>query len=281
MILWPDTFNDHFHPGTAIAAVEVLEAAGYRVAIPERPLCCGRPLYDWGMLGLAQRQLRQILDALRAPIEAGVPVVGLEPSCVAVFRDELVNLFPSDEDARRLSQQTYLLTEFLDERAPHLRLPPLHRTALVHAHCHHKAVLRLDAERRLFDRLGLDFDVIDSGCCGMAGAFGFERGERYEVSVKAGERVLLPAVRAADPDTLIVADGFSCREQIAQGTGRRAYHPAEVLRMALQRPELPWPALLPPEPAPRRRGRRLRAVAGMGAAGALLGWRLTRGRRRR
>jgi FAD/FMN-containing dehydrogenase/Fe-S oxidoreductase len=231
VILWPDTFNNHFHPQTAQAAVEVLEAAGYRVTIPERPLCCGRPLYDWGMLDRAERLLRQILDTLRPQIAAGIPVIGLEPSCVAVFRDELLGLFPDDTDAKRLSQQTFLLSEFLvNERYTPPKLP---RKAVVHGHCHHKAIMTMAAEEKILDGLGLEYDVLASGCCGMAGAFGFERGDHYDVSIKAGERVLLPAVRAAAPETLVVADGFSCREQIAQTTDRRALHLAQLLQMAL------------------------------------------------
>ncbi|HEX9942294.1 MAG TPA: FAD-binding and (Fe-S)-binding domain-containing protein [Thermoanaerobaculia bacterium] len=234
ILLWPDTFNNYFHPSTARAAVEVLEAAGYTVSVPSTSLCCGRPLYDFGMLGLARRQLRQILDVLKDDIQAGTPVVGLEPSCVAVFRDELINLFPEEEDAQRLSRQTFLLSEFLAQDADPLPLPPLLRKAIVHGHCHEKAVLRAGDTEKVLRDLGLDVEVLDSGCCGMAGAFGFERGERYEVSMKVGEQVLLPAVREAPPDALIVASGFSCREQIAQATGRQALHLAQVLQMALQ-----------------------------------------------
>jgi FAD/FMN-containing dehydrogenase/Fe-S oxidoreductase len=237
VILWADTFNNYFEPGIARAAVEVLEACGFDVHLPAEPLCCGRPLYDFGFLARAKRHLGKILTALRDDIRAGTPVVVLEPSCAAVFRDELVNLFPDDPDARRLHDQTRLLSELLDERSAdieHLRFPTPTR-ALVQGHCHHKAVMGFDAEERVLARAGLDAEVLDSGCCGMAGAFGFERGEHYDVSVKAGERVLLPAVRAAPDDTMIVADGFSCREQIRQCTGRRALHLAEVLQTGLSR----------------------------------------------
>jgi FAD/FMN-containing dehydrogenase/Fe-S oxidoreductase len=233
VILWPDTFNNHFHPQTAIAAVEVLEAAGYQVIVPQKSLCCGRPLYDYGFLDQAQHLLQEILDTLRPHIEAGTPLVGLEPSCLAVFRDELKNLMPHDADARRLSLQSYLLSEFLEKQAPQYQPPQFKRKAIVHAHCHHKAIMKMHDEQAVLTRLGLDFQVLDSGCCGMAGAFGFEK-DHYEVSVKAGERVLLPAVREADPQTLIIADGFSCREQIAQMTDRHALHLAEVLHMALR-----------------------------------------------
>ncbi|HEX9133383.1 MAG TPA: heterodisulfide reductase-related iron-sulfur binding cluster, partial [Ktedonobacteraceae bacterium] len=211
---------------------EVLEAAGYQVEVPQQPLCCGRPLYDHGMLVTARRLLQHILDTLRPQIKEGVPVVGLEPSCVAVFRDELLNLFPNDADARRLSQQTFLFSEFLARQAGHYQLPQMHCKAVVQGHCHHTAIMKMTDEEAILSKLNLDYTVLDSGCCGMAGAFGFER-DHYDVSIKVGERVLLPAVRGADNDTLIIADGFSCREQITQLTGRRTLHLAEVIQMAI------------------------------------------------
>ncbi len=232
VLLWPDTFNNHFHPQTAIAAVEVLEAAGFSVEIPRHSLCCGRPLYDFGMLGTAKKLLRQILDSLSTVIQSSMPIVGLEPSCVAVFRDELVNLFPMNEDARRLAGNTFMLSEFLQRKAPHFRPPRLERKALVQKHCHHDHVMGFKDEGMLLRDLGLDFEILNSGCCGMAGSFGFEAGH-YDVSVAVGERVLLPAVRNADATTLIIADGFSCREQIAGLTGRGALHLAQLLQMAL------------------------------------------------
>ena len=261
VLLFPDTFNDHWHPGTAKAAVRVLEAAGRRVVLPDRWVCCGRPLYDYGMLDLARRQLRRILDVLRPHIRTGTPIVGVEPSCLAVFRDELPNLFPHDEDAVRLSALSVTLSEFLLREADGWEAPALHRTALVQPHCHHAAVMGFDAEREVLERLGLAVEVPDSGCCGMAGSFGFEAGEKYEVSQKAGERVLFPKVRDAPQETVIVADGFSCRTQIEQGTGRRALHLAEVIALAMDRgpggPSLgrPEDAVLGPTVL-RRRGRR-------------------------
>ncbi len=233
VILWPDTFNNHFKPETAKAAVEVLETAGYQVIVPEQWLCCGRPLFDYGMLDLAKHLLRNILDTLHEEIRAGTPVIGLEPSCAATFRDELTNLFPHDEDAKRLRRQTYLLSEFLQQEAPDYEFPQLKRKAVVHGHCHHKSIMGMSDEEAVLKRLGLDFKMLDSGCCGMAGAFGYEKGEKYDVSIKAGERVLLPAVREAEKDTVIITDGFSCREQILQTTDRHALHLAEVLQMAL------------------------------------------------
>jgi FAD/FMN-containing dehydrogenase/Fe-S oxidoreductase len=232
VLLWPDTFTNYFRPQTGQAAVEILEAAGCRVELPSRPLCCGRPLYDYGMLSLAKRWLGKTLETLAEPLAAGVPVVVLEPSCAAVFRDELGNLLPTDERAIRLGQQTLLLSEFLQRQANGWQPPKLHRKAVVQGHCHHKAIMKLTDEQQLLARLGLDAEVLDAGCCGLAGSFGYERGERYQVSMKAGERVLLPAVREAAKDTLIIADGFSCQEQIAHGTDRRALHLAQVLQLA-------------------------------------------------
>jgi Fe-S oxidoreductase len=235
VILWADTFNNFFLPETLSAAVEVLEAAGYRVVIPRRILCCGRPLYDFGMLSTAKKMLLQVLEVLREDIRAGVPVVGLEPSCVAVFRDELCDLLPDDQDAKRLKQQTYTLSEFLEKKAPGFRPPRWHVKAIVHGHCHQRAIMKMDSEKKLLKAMGLDAEILDSGCCGMAGVFGYERsGGHYQVSVKAGERVLLPAVRTAAASTLVIADGFSCREQISQLTDRKALHLAEVIRMALE-----------------------------------------------
>jgi FAD/FMN-containing dehydrogenase/Fe-S oxidoreductase len=232
VILWPDTFNNHFLPETAEAAVDVLEAAGWQVEVPEGHFCCGRPLYDYGMLARAKQYLLANLRALAPAIDAGTPIVVLEPSCASVFRDELHGLFPDRGDARRLTAQTLLLSEFLERHAAAWQPPRLARRAIVQGHCHQKAIMRMRAEEAVLDRLGLDWTRQDSGCCGMAGAFGYEKA-KYRVSIACGERVLLPAVRGADAETLIVADGFSCREQIAQTTDRHALHLAEVLRLAL------------------------------------------------
>jgi FAD/FMN-containing dehydrogenase/Fe-S oxidoreductase len=235
VILWADTFNNYFHPKTAMAAVEVLEAAGFQVIVPKSHLCCGRPLYDYGMLDLAKKYLRQILHELNHEIQEGVPIVGLEPSCMAVFKDEMKELMPNDLDAMRLREQTYLLSDFLEKKAPHFQIPKLKRKAIVQGHCHHKAVLDFKGEKSIFKKMELDHEVLDSGCCGMAGSFGFEKAaDRYKVSIQCGERVLFPAVREAPKNALIVADGFSCRTQIEQGTSRRALHLAEMIQMALK-----------------------------------------------
>jgi Fe-S oxidoreductase len=232
VILWPDTFNNFFHPKTAKAAVEVLEDAGFKVVVPQVDLCCGRPLYDYGMLATAKRWLRQILRELKPEIEAGTPLVGLEPSCTAVFRDELINLFPQNQDARRLSKQTFTLSEFLHDHAKNYDLPKLSRRGVVHGHCHDKSVLNFDYEKQLLKKMGMSLECPDSGCCGMAGAFGFEK-DHVDVSRACGERVLLPSVRHATKETLIIADGFSCREQIRQTTDRHALHFAQILQMAI------------------------------------------------
>jgi Fe-S oxidoreductase len=234
VLLWPDTFTNYFSPEIGRDAVLVLESAGYHVLLPGRPLCCGRPLYDYGMLTLAKRYLRRVLRELRPLLSAGVPVVGLEPSCLTVFRDELTNLFPDDGDAQRLHAQSLVLSEFLTERAAGWPLPRLHRPALVQPHCHHHSVLGFDAERQVLDGMGLDVTMAEPGCCGMAGSFGYEAGQRYDVSKAAGERTLLPEVRSAGPDTLVLADGFSCRGQIASGSDREGLHLAQVLALAIR-----------------------------------------------
>jgi len=187
------------------------------------------------MLQLARRQLRQILDALRSEIQAGTPVVALEPSCGAVFRDELLGMFPHDEDAKRLARLTLSLGEFIALHAEDWDIPPLDAKALVHFHCHQKTTSDTDCDTKVLDRIGLDYEVLDSGCCGLAGSFGYEPGEPFEVSVKAGERVLLPRAREASADTAIVTDGFSCRSQLEHGSDRSALHLAQVLQLALRR----------------------------------------------
>lgn len=238
VVLWADTFNNYFHPETCRAALAVLEGAGFRVTTPRQHLCCGRPLYDFGMLDEAKNYLVRILQALGPQIDAGLPVVVLEPSCASVFRDELVNLMPDDKRAKKLRAQTFLLSEFLEHRAPGYKPRQLARRILVHGHCHHKALMKMSDEISLLQKMGAEVRSPDAGCCGMAGAFGFAK-EKYEVSQAVGERVLLPAIRQELPETLIVADGFSCREQIKQGTGRNAMHLAEVLQLAINERRAP------------------------------------------
>lgn len=230
VVLWPDTFNNYFYPNTLKAAVRVLEAAGYTVRIPARPLCCSRPLYAEGMLDLAKHQLHDILETLADEMAQDLPVIGLEPSCVASFRDELPRLFPKHEGAHYLSKNTVLLSEFLQYKG--FRPPAMSSRALVHTHCHQHASMDPNADARLLGWMGVDAQVLDAGCCGLAGSFGFKR-ENHELSLRIGEEQLMPKVREAGDDTLIVTNGFSCREQIRQATGRETFTIAEVIDMAL------------------------------------------------
>ena len=232
-LLWIDTFNNYFHPETSRAALEVLEHVGFTAKCPRQVLCCGRPLYDFGMLAAAKRYLKTVMDVLGAEIDAGLPIVVLEPSCASVFRDELCNLFPRDARASRLRQQVFLLSEFLAKFAPGYEPPKLSAKVLLHRHCHDKALMKMNDDEPLLRRMGVELECPDAGCCGMAGPFGFER-DKFAIAQAIGERVLLPAVRRATPETIIVADGFSCREQIRQGTGRPAIHLADVLHSSLQ-----------------------------------------------
>ncbi len=270
VMLWPDTFTNHFHPEIAKAAVEVLEHAGFQVLVPRPALCCGRPLYDFGMLTTAKQFLRKILTALTDEIREGVPMVGLEPSCVAVFRDEMLGLFPHDVDAQRLAKQTFTLGEFL-AKAPGYRPPPLDRRALVHGHCHHKSIMRMGGEEKIIQQMGLEYGkILDSGCCGMAGSFGFEAGH-YDISMKIGGQRLFPAVEEAATDEIIIADGFSCRHQILEATNRQAMHLAQVLKMAYDAgpagppggfPELRYPEVRFDGPERMKKTLRSAAVAG-------------------
>ena len=227
-MLWADTFSNYFQPHIAEAAHDVLTSAGAEVKVLQHHVCCGRPLYDFGMLDTAKQYLTEVFDALDEELLAGTPIVVLEPSCASVFREEGPNLLPGDPRAAKLRQQTMLLSEFLVRHAPEFKPAPVHRKLLVHMHCHHRAIFNMKDEVAALTATGGDVKVLDSGCCGMAGPFGFER-KSYDVSQTLGERVLLPAVRAAEAGTVIVTDGFSCREQIAQNTDRRAVHIAEVL----------------------------------------------------
>jgi Fe-S oxidoreductase len=248
VVLWPDTFTNHLSPSIGVAAVEVLEAAGFTVRIPEQELCCGLTWISTGQLGVAKKVLRRTATALAPYTSAGTPVVGLEPSCTAVFRADAKDLFPEDRDVERLGAQTKTLGELLLERAPDWDPPKLDSSdgpakAIVQMHCHQHAILGEHAEVELMKRAGIDADVLDSGCCGLAGNFGFEAGH-YDVSMACAEDGLLPAVRSASEDTLMVADGFSCRTQVeqsgelkGQNDGRRPVHVAQLIAAALRRAE--------------------------------------------
>ena len=283
VVLFPDTFNNYLHPDTAKATVEVLEAAGYRVIVPQEALCCGRPLFDYGMLDMAEAFFARLVEGLAPYVREGIKVVGVEPSCIAAFRDELPNMMPHDEDARRLSKNTLTLAEFLVNEAEDYEPPKLERKAIVHGHCHQKATVGLSAEQRLYEMMGLDYEVLDSGCCGLAGSWGFEE-DKYELSMKIGERRLLPAARAAEEDTILLADGFSCKTQIQQGdTDRRAMHTGQVIKMALEhgtggtpqseRPESEYPDVTLDAPSPDLK---TAALAGGAIVGGALLWVLKR-----
>jgi Fe-S oxidoreductase len=273
VVLWPDTFSTYFHPAIAKAAVRVLEDAGFRVTVPARAVCCGLTWISTGQLATAKKVLRRTLDVLRPWIEAGTPVVGLEPSCTAVFRGDAPELMPHDQDVRRLSAQFRTFAELLLDSAPDGWRPPrLARSAVVQTHCHQHAVTKDDADRELMRRAGIDADVLDEGCCGLAGDFGFTRGH-YELSMTVGERGVLPAVRGAAPSAMVLADGFSCRTQIEQGaTGRRAMHLAEALALGLDGP-LPadHPEKSTARPAVVRRDARLLTAAVITVAAAAAG----------
>lgn len=241
VILWTDSFNNHFTPEPLAAAAEVLETAGYAVTIPRRNLCCGRPYYDFGWLDAAKRTLRHTMAGLRRELDRGAYVVGIEPSCLTVFRDELPNLFPDDPEAKRLTARSMLLAEFL-EKVARFEPPALSGQALVHGHCHHKAVIRMDCDTAQIRRSGLDARVLEDGCCRMAGAFGYEA-HKYELSVGIFDQGLGATLRAAPPDTLLIADGFSCRQQVEQLTGRRPLTLAEVWRGGLRRARSHDPAV--------------------------------------
>ena len=236
VLLWPDTFNNYFRPHTAEAAVHILEMAGFDVELPRRQLCCGRPLYDHGFLSMAKSYLTRILGEQQPQIAAGTPMVVLEPSCCSVFRDEMIDLLPHVPAARQLATHTFTLAEFLETKASHFAFPRLQAQAIVQGHCHHKSVMLMKEDKAVLDRVGLDYRILESGCCGMAGAFGYEK-DKFAISQQCGERVLFPAVREAAASALIVADGFSCREQVEQSTGRCTLHLAEVLELSLRNQE--------------------------------------------
>jgi FAD/FMN-containing dehydrogenase/Fe-S oxidoreductase len=229
VLLWPDTWNNYFYPSALHSAAKILTSAGHTVTIPQKHICCGRPLYDFGFLDQAREYLLRVLNDFESQILSGTPVVMLEPSCASVFRDELVNFFPKDERAIRLSKQTIMLSEALTRNTSSWRPPQLTgRHIVVHGHCHQKSIMSMKDDISLLKSTGADVEMLDSGCCGMAGPFGFEK-DKYAISQTLAERVLLPAVRASSADTILVTNGFSCREQIHQNTPRKPIHLAEVL----------------------------------------------------
>jgi Fe-S oxidoreductase len=216
----------------------LLRQAGFEVKTAERHICCGRPLYDFGLLDAARSYLASVLDHMSPQIDAGLPFIFLEPSCASVFRDELPELFPKDPRAQKLRDSVWLLADWLAAKAPNFATDRLKGAkVLVHGHCHHKADFGgPKSEVALLRQAGATVEQIRAGCCGMAGPFGFEA-DKFEVSKTIANQDFLPAVRAASPDTIIVADGFSCREQIEQLSDRRAVHFAEALARVSSRKE--------------------------------------------
>jgi Fe-S oxidoreductase len=231
VLLWVDTFTNAFAPGTGQAAVRVLEAAGYSVRIPSRPVCCGLTWISTGQLDGARRQLRRTLRELAPALQAGIPVVGLEPSCTAVLRGDAADLLPEDTNARSLRTSVRTLAELLRETDGWSPPDLSGVSGVAQPHCHHHAVLGWDADAALLKQAGADIKAV-GGCCGLAGNFGVERGH-YDVSVAVAETALLPAVRAAGPDAVVLADGFSCRTQLDQLASLPGSHLAELLASRL------------------------------------------------
>jgi Fe-S oxidoreductase len=274
VLLWPDTFTNHFHPHIGQAAVELLEEAGWTVRIPEEFVCCGLTWISTGQLDTAKKVLRRTVEQLADHVRAGGLVLGLEPSCTTVFRSDAPDLFPDDLDIARLKNQTVTLAELLTEHTEGWTPPSLDGVhALAQVHCHQHAVLGWDADQRLLEGAGAKVTHLESGCCGLAGNFGFEAGH-LEVSKACAERVMLPALRDASDDDVVLADGFSCRTQIHEldSGGREGVHLVELLDRARHGEAKPREGDLtrfdrPPEPS---RPARLAAVAGVGAAAALV-----------
>ncbi|HWF69060.1 MAG TPA: FAD-linked oxidase C-terminal domain-containing protein [Mycobacterium sp.] len=234
VLLWPDTFVNNFDPEVGKAAVAVLESAGFAVEVPRRTVCCGLTWISTGQLKTAKRVLRRTLTTLRPALRTSTPVVMLEPSCAAVFRSDLPELLFGDEDAHRLAKQTYTLGEVLADKAPDWQPPHIDADAVVQQHCHQHAILGYSHDRQLLVDAGVEPDVLDAGCCGLAGNFGFEKGH-YNVSVACAEDKLMPALRKADPDALVLADGFSCRTQIRElSADHQPMHIAQVIAAALR-----------------------------------------------
>ncbi|TXI75278.1 MAG: (Fe-S)-binding protein [Dechloromonas sp.] len=246
VILFVDTFTHHFNPEVAEAALKVLRAGGYAVQVlqpaagddePDRPLCCGRSYLSQGMVDAARIEAQRVMKALAPALAEGLPVIGLEPSCLLALRDEFYSLSLGPE-VGQLGKQAFLLEEFLmreGNKGLKLELKPLPGgKAVVHGHCHQKAFGTMKAMKKVLGWIPeFEFEIVDASCCGMSGSFGMEA-EHYKVSQAMGELALLPAVRAAAPEATIVANGFSCRHQIADGSGRQAEHLAVLLARALE-----------------------------------------------
>jgi FAD/FMN-containing dehydrogenase/Fe-S oxidoreductase len=284
VVLWPDSFTNYFHPHVGQAAVEVLESAGWRVELPREPLCCGLTWISTGQLATAKKVLAKTVRALAPHVRDGGLVVGLEPSCTSVFRGDAHELFPDDQDVARLKDHTVTLAELLTEHSPGYTPPALHRKVMAQVHCHQHAVLKWDADAALLAKAGAETEHMETGCCGLAGDFGFQQGHG-EISRAIAERALLPKLRAAHPAAVVLADGFSCRTQIHEldSGGREAMHLAELLATAgnlgYDRPERDA-APRQPEPGPAARAAVLAGTAGALAAAAGAAAAITRLRKR-
>ena len=269
VVLWPDTFTNNFDTAIPRDAVEVLEAAGFEVEVPQQSVCCGLTWISTGQLDVAKYMLHRTLDVLRPALREGTPVVVLEPSCAAVFRADMPELLHGDEDAKRLAGLTRTLGEVLREKAPEWKPPPVDTSAIVQPHCHQHAILGTADDKQILDSAGVDATILDAGCCGLAGNFGFEAGH-YDVSVACAEDKLMPAVRSTDPDTVVLADGFSCRTQISHlEPGRQPLHTAQALAAALHgdKPAEGSDTL----PTTRRTGRRVAQLVGVTAVATAAG----------
>jgi FAD/FMN-containing dehydrogenase/Fe-S oxidoreductase len=228
VILWCDTFNNYFTPHVLEATASVIRKAGYTATLSPENLCCGRPYYDYGLLTSAQKQLKLLVEQLTPELTGETWIVGVEPSCLATFKDELLNIFPNDPAAKKLSERTLPLAQFLEAHTD-FQPAPTERKIVVHGHCHQKAVLGgMTADEKILKAVSKDVNILDSGCCGMAGSFGYEE-DKYPVSKKIAGLKLLPAVRAAAADDIIVATGFSCRTQVAAFSDRNPLTLPEVL----------------------------------------------------
>jgi Fe-S oxidoreductase len=236
VVLFNDTFNNYNYPQVAIAATEVLESAGFEVLLSGHK-CCGRPMISKGLVDKARNAAQHTVDCLAPFAEQGIPIVGLEPSCLLSVRDEYLYLLPDDPRVKTIAEHCYTFEEFIAKLADEGELELDFREdvghVLLHGHCHQKSLVGTNPSLRTLTLPGYEVTEVDSGCCGMAGAFGYEA-EHYDISLAMAERRLLPTVREQSQDTLIAAAGVSCRQQIKHGSGRYALHPAEILRAALK-----------------------------------------------